>query len=262
MFNKKYAQISQDACGIVKNGKPNEWIGLFTDSVESCAVYVFEGQYSAIMCHDSGQMSLDKIVEIVSQVGPVQRVQIIRHLSNSFHSHENRKYSLCEKLDFSALDVDELYCAQMPFTAVYDGTQRLHATVNENPALAEPPPDIALRWAVAKLNNAFIPSNSQMLPGNLQFDGEFYLPALKPIFTLQEILRIVEKEPKFFFMNLSVLLRAHKDSALVLPDKLLEFSKAFKITENGWSNDANLQKTAFGLFKTQGFLTAREVEVQ
>lgn len=256
MLNGKYAQISQDACGILKSNDSIKWSGIFTDSVESCAVYVFEGQEAVVMCHDSGQMSIDNIVEIVSKFGPIKGVKVLRHASNAFHSHEDRKYSICKRLNFSASCVEEIFSSYDTFAAVYDKNKSLRATRNENPASAEPPPDIAYRWAVAKLNNAYIEPKSTTLPGNLQFNGDCYLPALKPILTLPEIMKIVEQQPQFFFMNLSVLLLAHEEDVLVLPARLLDFSKSHGITKNEWINDVSLQTKAFAQFKAQSLHTA------
>ncbi len=214
MPEKKYAHIAQDACGFLKIDESNQWAGLFTDNVESCSIHVFECGNAVVMCHDSGQMSIEGIAEVVSQAGNVERVQILKYAGNHFPNDRRALFS--KKLKFSALNVDEISCPWMPFTAIYDSEQKLRAVKNGLPIGAESPSDIAYRWAVAKLNNAFIPMNSQSLPGNLQFDGYCYLPALKPVIALQDILKMVEAQPQFFFMNLSVLLLADRDDAVKL----------------------------------------------
>lgn len=116
-------------------------------------------------------MAIEGIAEVVSQAGKVEHVQILKHAKNQSPDDIRRWALLREKLRFSALNTDEISCPWMPFTAIYDGERRLRAVKNRLPAGAESPPDIAYRWAVAKLNNAFIPTNSQSLPNNLQFDG-------------------------------------------------------------------------------------------
>lgn len=252
MPEKKYAHIAQDACGLLKIVESNQWVGLFTDNVESCSIYVFECENAVVMCHDSGQMSIEGIAEVVSQAGNVERVQILKHARNHSHNDIRHRELLSEKLEFSALNVDEISCPWMPFTAIYDSEQRLRAVENGLPIGAESPSDIAYRWAVAKLNNAFIPTNSQSLPGNLQFDGYCYLPALKPVIALQDILKMVEAQPQFLFMNLSVLLLADRDDAVKLPEPVRAFAHAYRITPSGWSILSD-QKVAFESFRRQKF---------
>lgn len=249
---KKYAHISQDACGILTIDDTEEWTGLFTDNIESCLIYVFECEKAAVMCHDSGQMSVKEIAEIVSKNGKVNHVHILHQTRKSSANEVHRRRLLSENLSFSVLDITQLTCSHKTFAAIYNKEQKLCAIKNEIPTVVESPSDIAYRWAVAKLNNAFIKKNSQNLPGNLQFDGEKYLPPLKPIDELKNIIKIIEVEPAFIFMNLSVILLAERDGVIELPEPIRAFAHSYRITPDGWPSLAN-QEAAYELFKKQNF---------
>ena len=253
---KKYAHIVQDACGLLKIDESNQWVGLFTDDVESCSIYVFESGNSVVMCHDSGQMKIESIAEVVSKAGNVEHVQILKYAENNFDNdrwHARRREELLRQLKLTSRNVDEILCPWRSFTAIYDIEKRLRAVENRLPIGAESPPDIAYRRAVAKLNNAFIPKNSQILPSNLQFDGDQYLPALEPVKNLQKILEMVEEQPRYLFMNLAVLLGADCVGAVKLPEPVRAFARDYRITPREFPNDNDQQELAFKLFRAKKF---------
>lgn len=251
MSNVKYAHIAQDASGLLLEGSGAPWVGLVTDHVESCVIYCFECEHGVIMCHDSGQLAIDDIVATVSKAGPVKGVKTLRYAGLKVEQFSARLDKLRERLNVPGLSVDEITCPSIPFVAIYTAETGLWAATSL-PEGTQSPEDIPYRWAVAKLNNAFIPANAQSLPANLQFDGNNYLPALGPLTSLEKVLAMIGEQPKFFFMNLSVLVGAAEARVLEVPKRILAFASAYGVTAKGWSRFYD-ERVAFEIFKRQGF---------
>jgi len=165
--------------------------------------------------------------------------------------HEKRLSELCQQLKVLDLDVERLTSPRDPFVAVYDLVEGRLGHVVGLPERTVSPSDIAYRNAVAKVNYTFMTPNAQNLPVNVQFMDDDYLRALEPLFSLAEVLARLEAEPKYFHMNLSVLLEAHQAKVYALSEPIIGFARAINVWPGSWSGLNSDQAVNHQLFRQQ-----------
>lgn len=203
------------------------------------------------MSHDSLQMKFEDIVDVVSALGTVKGIKVLRSAMQHDARHDKRLRALCQQLKVSELDVERLSSPRHPFVAVYDLIDRRLRDVGALPEGTVSPTDIAYRNALAKLNYTFMASNAQNLPANVQFRDDDYLPVPHPLFSLAEVLARMAVEPTYFFMNLSVLLEAHSAKVYELPEPIMTLARAINVRPGSWREAIGDQAANHQLFLRQ-----------
>lgn len=92
-----------------------------------------------------------------------------------------------------------------------------------------PLPDKSVRTSITELNNFFITPGSQSLTLDIQFCEGNYGPIRSLEKTPEQILKIVEEQPGFFFNNVALLHAAHQLGVLEVPDAMVDVVERYSL---------------------------------
>lgn len=174
-------EITQDGAGVLYCGK-DDGDGFFTNGVETCIVYSIFGEAGMCLIHDTGQLSIPSIKNVVKECGAVERVfiamnePILRSSIKQYRSHVERYRRLFSVIKWpSAPAIINIVDGSVVIQK--DGDLRAVSAVDEILAL----PQRDERNHINIINNLFSKPNSQSLDVDVQYiDGKFsHLPKVK-----------------------------------------------------------------------------------
>lgn len=218
-----YVEIGQDGVGIIETKDDAE--GLFTYKIESCLIEIFVCAKATILIHDSKQLKLSQIEKLVKKYGTITKVIFVRR-KNYDGRHDERMKKLVK---MAGTRNEVLVSPFEPFAVACSKQGAVKILPHNVPEGVRQIPESAQREAVCEVNNCFLEHNAQNLPIDIQYvKGEFCAPRAidKP---LPELLKILQVQPQFFFMNLAVLGNAHAHGVLELPEYLLALYERHEI---------------------------------
>jgi hypothetical protein len=189
------AEVSQDGAGIVKTASDIPH-GFYTESIQTCVAYAFECLGGFCVYHDTGQLKLGTLVDIIAALGKVERVQSAQCSRSRWKmqdaEHEKRKLALFKKLAFRGKEV-RFDAPEGSILFLRNGETFTEFEKPSNSIL----PQRERRIAINTLNNMFSPANSQSIPVDIQsVDGEF-----SPLPSLMLTLSDIEKRANFELMR-------------------------------------------------------------
>lgn len=220
-------EISQDAAGIIEAGT-NGAEGFFTANVESCLVTVYVCKKATILIHDSSQLKLSHITSLIKKYGKIRKL-IVASGKKADSKHGAR---LKEIIDVAGALKNQLKIEHVPldaFALVCSTSGEYQVIPNAIPTYASRIPDQKKRLAVCQVNNFFLEPNAQSLRLDIQYQNGSYAPVRELDKTLDELLKTVNKQSGFFFLNIAVLDEAHNQDVLLLPADLRDLSERYRL---------------------------------
>ncbi|GHA88911.1 hypothetical protein [Modicisalibacter luteus] len=227
---KNIIEITQDAAGVIESGSC-EYYGFYTGGIQSCLISVYECNDACVLVHDSGQLKISDITKLVKKYGDVKRVTVAFGPELNRRHHQVRLDKIL--LDVGCVDrnVDLMERNKSNFAFLFPINGDASTIENMRPETVQAIPDKDKRMSMVELNNFFLKPNSQKLRLEVQFAKGKYNPPRGLDLSLKDMLKIVKKQPDFFFANLDFLEKAHKAEVISLPKALLEVAKIFNVSE-------------------------------
>ena len=123
-------EIIQDGAGVIEK---NQMVanGFYTGGVQNCLVTVYQCIDAVVLVHDSGQLRLDDICNLITKFGTVTKITAaFSSQLNSAH-HLNRLDRILPKIGYSPNDrVDPMLSQYNTFGFVYPFGQALAGRIN------------------------------------------------------------------------------------------------------------------------------------
>lgn len=168
-------EISQDGAGLILT-EDSYSSGFYTEDVQTCIVYCFQGAEGLCVIHDTGQLAIKDIVSLVRRVGRIERVAAAQRSAFRSHpqyvEHEKRRVDVFRRLGWKGsiqhVDAPEGWVVFLP-----SGEP---VTMDRSGIIIEKLPDRARRMEVNLLNNMFSAPNSQTVRVDLQYSKARHTP--------------------------------------------------------------------------------------
>lgn len=228
-----FVEIGQDAAAVIEVGR-TDVVGVFTDSIQTCMVVAFECKNGLVVVHDSGQLLFTDISALVARYGRCRRLTAI-YPRASTSDHADRIDRLKRIAGVSGPSLRKIPVDQGAFAVAFATSGEHRVYPNGLAKRFTELPEKAIRVSTTELNNFYIKPGSQSLKLDLQFsDGQHN--AIRTLDkTIEQILDIVEQQPKFFFNNAALLHAAHQLGILVLPSSLYEVVERHSLQRYRWA---------------------------
>lgn len=220
-------EIGQDGAGIIETGE-FDTKGFFTAGVESCVVTVYVCKRATILIHDSSQIKLLHITSLIKKYGTVRKL-IVAHGKQVDGKHIAR---LEEIIRVAGVGKNQLKNASVPldsFVFLCNASGEYQAIPNVIPNNVPRIPEKAKRQSICEVNNFFLEPNAQSLRLDIQYKEGAYLEVQTLDKSLDDLLKIIKRQPEFFFQNVAVLSEAHKQGVLILPENLRELAEKYNL---------------------------------
>ncbi|MCK9606961.1 MAG: hypothetical protein M0R33_11010 [Methylomonas sp.] len=220
-----FIEIIQDGAGVIEQDQ-NAVTGFYTGGIQNCLITVYECDSATIMIHDSGQLRLNDICELIRKRGRVNKVTACFGHRIAWNLHQPRLNRILSNIGYRADEIiDERPSSLDSFSFIYP--------LNGNPTISENEPfdacisipDKEKRQSVVELNNFFLASNAQSLPLDVQYVNGNYAGPGKLVHSLEEMINTVKSQPQHFFLNLAFLEKANSLEVIELPSELSKIAK-------------------------------------
>lgn len=221
---RRFIEIMQDSAGVIEK-ENTEFTGIHTGDIQSCLVSVYACEKAHIMIHDSGQLKISCIVNLIKKYGNVKKVTLALGKMRDRKNHDRRLKTIFEEIGYRG-EVSEFQSAAEIFSFQYplSGNPEI-SDENSTPNYVENISDKYNRQAMIEINNLFLELNSEQLELDVQFSNGSYRRSMGIIHSSNYLLETVKEQPKFFFLNLAYLKKVHDLGLLEMPEKLLRAAK-------------------------------------
>lgn len=218
-----YVEITQDSIGIVELS--NESVqGIYTGGIQCCLVMVFKCANATVLIHDSGQLEIDSLVELLSEYGDVKSLTVAFGPELNAQHFNQRLQVITSSIGFVG-DIIQVPTPLSEFAFLYNIDGSSECISNHYPDSVVAIPYKNLRMSCIELNNFFLEPRSQKLQPSIQYRNGIYQEEFGLDYTLNEMLKILKEQPDFFFPNLAFLEKAHGLNLICLPSELLEIAQ-------------------------------------
>lgn len=213
MYSGKLIEITQDAACVLREGDAK---GFFTSNVETCLIYIIEADVATVCIHDSGQLEIKALAELIRSYGEISLVTIV-YGPELNETNKKRLPSVLSSIGYRK-SPDVLRSEFHPFSVAYEVGSGVSFFPNTVPDGVIELPDKNVVQTIIELNNNFIPLNSQSLPIDVQFNDGEYCNNSSLIFSLEEMLETYRNQPKYIDINRMFLLKGHQAGLFSLPN--------------------------------------------
>jgi hypothetical protein len=202
-MENKFVEILQDGAALISKRDPQ--MGVFTGDLESCVIHVFIGKDASLFVHDTAQLSLNSIKNLIGKCGTLTQwfsvfnadcmkpggsyAQTIgeKYRSLQMEKHEKRRKEIRDKAKVS-IAWRERWVKGDRVLIGKDGSMR----VSPDHGTFLPIPNKEVRYGILRLNNMFSPLDAQQIKTDLQFTkGQFTDPPAL-LFTVEKLMRDAE----------------------------------------------------------------------
>lgn len=248
----EFIEITQDSAGVIERNNI-EAQGFFTGGIQSCLVTVYECEDAFIMIHDSGQLKISDICKLIKKYGDVKQVTATFGPQLNREHNQKRFNKILENIGCGDKYVDVMECKQNTFAFNFPLLGRPSTIANITPDYVNKIPDRETRMSIIELNNFFLKPNSQKLGLDIQYIDSSYQDARGLDYSLEEMIKIVKKQPDYYFPNLAFLEKAHGMNLINMPRKLLEVAERYQVSQFMYrmltAQEKMLQAVEFDKFK-------------
>lgn len=215
-----FVEIGQDAAAVVEVDQLGV-AGVYTGSIQTCLVMIFLCDRGYVVVHDSGQLVLSDITDLVGRYGHCHHMVVV-HPASASRNDAERCLEVEKALGVREEDLRYLPCALPAYAVAYGDDGGLHVMESGVAAGYTPLPDKPVRASITELNNAFSELGAAKLRLDVQFsEGEYNTPRGLDK-TQGEILELVLEQPKHFYLNAAFLYSAHKLGVFEAPPELIQ----------------------------------------
>jgi len=186
--------ISQNGAGFIAN-EVNYDIGLYSSGIETCSAYVFYGHQGMVLIHDTGQTTIESIIDLAKICGTLEIAYYalnptyahIAEYKPKFQRHQQRReqikcaIGLQEKM--KALNVAQGSILVRHDKIITSFMPESHLDLIKSPHHEQ-------REMINMLNDCFADNKTQSIPLDLQFDTNAFTVLPKLLKTKAEILQI------------------------------------------------------------------------
>ncbi len=247
-MNTKIIEITQDAACIIENKNKNHF-GIFTAGIQTCLIYIFETNEATILIHDSGQLDLQSMANIINSYGEIKNITVAFGI-NLLENHQERLSKLLTLIGKNPNNnIDVIESPYPTFSLCYRAEKTLELFAdNEMPKGIVEIPNKQNIQTIIELNNFFLTPNEQSLIVDIQYiNSEFTNKSILK-YSINEMLKILEQQQDFFFQNLGLLMKGYELSLYKLPLELIDLSKKYKVLNISVEVDKKIQTQAFTEF--------------
>jgi hypothetical protein len=219
MCSEKLIEITQDAACVIRKDKEGT-IGFFTDNVQTCLIYIITTEVATIAIHDSGQLCIERLSTFIRSHGEVCSIALV-HGIDLDEVNKKRLPNLLSMIGYSKKP-DTSRSKFNIFSVAYEVNSGISIYPNTRPENVYGMPNKDTVQTIVELNNNFIPLNSQSLPLDVQFYEEDYCNNSRLLFSLDEMLKICDAQPKYIETNHRFLRKGHMAGLFTLPKDFLQ----------------------------------------
>lgn len=218
--------VTQGGCGMVLAADGTSQ-GLYTDGVESCLAIVYECELGDVLFHDSGQLRVTEICELVSRLGKVINIHAAIGPALNGSLHQPRLEKVIAEMGYEGA-VQTMQVNSPRYAVIYSREKGLSLVAPDLEGVFWPPNREA-REALNVLRDLFLEPGSQQLSVDIQYQGDRFTehPQLPP--SIPEILDIIKTQPEFFLMNIKTLGQYAMKGFVSIPNWLSEFYESSNI---------------------------------
>jgi len=191
--------ISQNGAGFITN-EANHDIGLYSSGIETCTIYVFYGHQGMVLIHDTGQTTIESIIDLVKRCGTLEIAYYALnptyvHISEyrfKFQRHRQRREQIHSTLGLQE-EIKALNVAQGSILVRHDKIITSFLANSDLDLIKSS--NHEQREMINMLNDCFIDMNAQSIPLDFQFDSDAFTPLPKLLKTkaeMQHIARLQE----------------------------------------------------------------------
>ncbi|ELA9846550.1 hypothetical protein ACEV8A_24110 [Vibrio parahaemolyticus] len=223
-----FIEITQDSVGIIETS--NESVqGIFTGGIQTCLIMVFSCEEATVLVHDSGQLDLTALLNIINTYGKVNKVTLAFGPQILGGHFDTRLQVILQNINLVG-DVEQKQSQLPTFAFQYNVNGTSECVADRYPADVIAIPDKKLRMSCIELNNFFLEPCSQKLKPSVQYVDSKYSENFGLDYTVDEMLEILESQPEFFFPNLAFLEKAHNLQLIELPRNFLEIAQNYNVS--------------------------------
>ena len=248
---EKVIEITQDCAGVIERDN-QKVIGFHTGGIQSCLITVYECDDAHVMIHDSGQLKISDICQLIKKYGNVRQVTATFGPEINSEQQQKRFNKILSNVGYGDKNINVLQCKHSPFSFQFPFNEKPTTSADSTPSYVDKIPNKDKRISIIEVNNFFLTPSSENLGLDIQYINGSYQAPRGVDYSLNELLGIVKKQPKFFFPNLAFLVKAHNIGLFKLPENLLEISgkhNVEKFMSRAISQDElSIQGTEFNKF--------------
>lgn len=247
-MTKPLIEITQDAAAIIS--KNDEIQGVYTDNITSCVIYALETDISYVVIHDSGQIIIKDIIDLLRENGKPKKLQTLWPTKATSHPGVIKKNQERYQKFRNTIKLDEKKIKKYttPFLttygAVFNKDAELTAT-QDIPSNVDFINEKKKRQAVIELNNNFSPLGKEALSIDVQFRNGAYQPPTKIIRSMDEIFDLLKEQKQFYAENMYFLRNAYHEGVLQLDENFLIATEGNNPPENLDELIENARKNSF-----------------
>jgi hypothetical protein len=226
----KFIEISQDAACILEN-KNEDCSGVFTAGIQSCLIYIFKTTEADILIHDSGQLHIKGIYNLVKKYGELKKLTVV-YGAGLNSTNQSRYPKLVKMLEIAPDNIDVKSSDYGAFSLCFDRENGINLYPdNSVPAGVTPLPEKTKVETIIEINNFFLPVNAQSLPVDIQYRNSSFTNSTKLKFPIKKLLKTVQEQPKYFFQNIAFLKKGYDHKLYVLPPAILNLANKYKVSK-------------------------------
>jgi hypothetical protein len=190
--------ITQNGAGFIPN-ESNDDIGLYSSGIETCSAYVFYGHQGVVLIHDTGQTTIESIINLAKRCGTLKRayyavnptyVQIAEYKAK-FQRHQQRREQIHKAMGMQE-EIKALNVAQGSILVRHN--KIITSFLPESNLDLVTSPNHRQRDMINILNDCFIENNAQSIPLDLQFDAEAFTSLPKLLKTKADMHQIAKTQ--------------------------------------------------------------------
>lgn len=186
--------ISQNGAGFITN-EANHDIGLYSSGIETCSIYVFYGHQGMVLIHDTGQTTIESIIDLTKRCGTLKSAYYalnptyvhIAEYKAKFQRHRQRRVHIHRAMDLQE-EIKALNVAQGSILVRHDKIITSFLLDSDLDLIKSP--NHEQREMINMLNDCFIDNNVQSIPLDLEFDTNAFTPLPKLLKTKAEMQQI------------------------------------------------------------------------
>lgn len=224
-------EIMQDSAGVIEQSNQMA-TGFYTGGIENCLVTTYQCEGATILIHDSGQLSVGNICDLIKQYGTVKKITASFGAQLNCDHHQARFNTIQHSIGWDTNEnIDVLQSKCSPFAFIYPIDGRPTIMPNLVPSSVIQISHKERRQSVIELNNFFLAPNAQSLNLDVQYINGCYADPRNLDFSLEKIIEIVRLQPEFFFANLAFLSKADSIGVVSLPQELRDIATESDVTK-------------------------------
>ncbi|HHC6692760.1 hypothetical protein CGJ04_09250 [Vibrio parahaemolyticus] len=223
-----FIEITQDSVGIIEASNKSIQ-GIFTGGIQTCLIMVFRCEEATVLVHDSGQLDLTALLNIINAYGEVHKVTLAFGPQILGEHFDARLQVILQSINLVG-DVEQKQSQLPTFAFKYNVNGTSECVADNCPTNVMAIPDKKLRMSCIELNNFFLEPCSQKLKPSIQYSDSRYQEKFGLDYTIDEMLEILENQPEFFFPNLAYLEKAHNLKIIELPTNFLEIAQNYNVS--------------------------------